>query len=86
MLLSLVPAMGVTASAADTSWTMVNTYDQLKAALSNQNPPDNIKLGSDNIGIYSNEHIVKLVVNEAPVVEPDPTIPKPPTTTGSGWQ
>ena len=47
MLLSLVPAMGVTASAADTSWTMVNTYDQLKAALSNQNPPDNIKLGSD---------------------------------------
>ena len=27
-----------------------------------------------NIGIYSNEHIVKLVVNEAPVVEPDPTL------------
>ena len=27
-----------------------------------------------NIGVYSNEHIVKLVVNEAPVVEPDPTI------------
>ena len=45
MLLSLVPAMGVTASAAE--WTTVNTYDQLKAALSNQNPPDNIKLGSD---------------------------------------
>ena len=34
----------------------------------------NLKKGSDNIGIYSNEHIVKLVVNEAPVVEPDPTI------------
>ena len=47
MLLSLVPAMGVTASAADTSWTTVNTYDELKAALSNQNPPDNIKLGCD---------------------------------------
>lgn len=47
MLLSLVPAMGVTASAADTSWTTVNTYDQLKAALSTQNPPDNIKLGCD---------------------------------------
>ena len=47
MLLSLVPAMGVTASAADTSWTTVTTYDELKAALSTQNPPDNIKLGSD---------------------------------------
>ena len=47
MLLSLVPAMGVTASAAETSWTTVNTYDDLKAALSNQNPPDNIKLGND---------------------------------------
>ena len=47
MLLSLVPAMGVTASAAETSWTTVNTYDQLKAALSDQNPPDNIKLGCD---------------------------------------
>ena len=47
MLLSLVPAMGVTASAADTSWTTVNTYDELKAAQSTQNPPDNIKLGCD---------------------------------------
>ena len=47
MLLSLVPAMGVTASAADTSWTTVNTYAELEAALSNQNSPDNIKLGSD---------------------------------------
>ena len=27
-----------------------------------------------NIGILSNEHIVKLVVSEAPVVEPDPTL------------
>ena len=34
----------------------------------------NLKKGTGNIGIYSNEHIVKLVVNEAPVVEPDPTI------------
>ena len=41
MLLTMVPITGVTANAADTSWTTVNTYDQLKAALSNQNPPDN---------------------------------------------
>ena len=47
MLLTMVPITAVTANAADTSWTTVNTYDQLKAALSNQNPPDNIKLGSD---------------------------------------
>ena len=47
MLLTLVPAMGVTANAADTSWTTVSTYAELEAALSNQNPPDNIKLGSD---------------------------------------
>ena len=46
MLLSLVPTLGVTASAADTSWTTVNTYDQLKAALSNQNPPDNIAIST----------------------------------------
>ena len=46
MLCSLLPAMGVTASAADT-WTTVTTYDELKAALSDQNPPDNIKLGCD---------------------------------------
>lgn len=35
MLLTMVPITGVTANAADTSWTTVNTYDQLKAALSN---------------------------------------------------
>ena len=46
MLLLLVPALSTTASAAET-WTTVNTYDELKTALSNQNPPDNIKLGSD---------------------------------------
>lgn len=34
----------------------------------------NLKKGDNNIGIFSNEHIVKLVVNQAPVVEPDPTI------------
>ena len=33
------------------------------------------KTGSPyNVGIYSNEHIVKLVVNQAPVVVPDPTL------------
>lgn len=34
----------------------------------------NLKKGDNNIGIYTNDHIVKLVVSEAPVVEPDPTI------------
>lgn len=34
----------------------------------------NLKKGDSNIGIFSNEHIVKLVVNGAPVVEPDPTL------------
>ena len=34
----------------------------------------NLKKDGSSIGIFSNEHIVKLVVSEAPVVEPDPTI------------
>ena len=34
----------------------------------------NLKKGDKNIGIFSNEHIVKLVVNQAPVVKPDPTL------------
>ena len=34
----------------------------------------NLQKDSSNIGIFSNEHIVKLVVNQAPVVEPDPTL------------
>lgn len=34
----------------------------------------NLKKGDNNIGIISNEHIVKLVVNQAPVVVPDPTL------------
>ena len=34
----------------------------------------NLKKGDNNIGIFSNEHIVKLVVNQAPVVVPDPTL------------
>ena len=34
----------------------------------------NLKKDGSSVGIYSNEHIVKLVVSEAPVVEPDPTI------------
>ena len=34
----------------------------------------NLKKGDDTVGIYTNDHIVKLVVNPAPVVEPDPTI------------
>ena len=54
MLLTLVPTMGVTVSAAET-WTTVTTYDELKAALSNQNPPDNIKLGSDIDNRYADQ-------------------------------
>lgn len=34
----------------------------------------NLEKNGSNVGIFSNDHIVKLVVSEAPVVEPDPTI------------
>lgn len=34
----------------------------------------NLQKDGSNIGIFTNDHIVKLVVNEAPVVEPDPTL------------
>ena len=34
----------------------------------------NLEKNGSFVGIIGNEHIVKLVVNEAPVVEPDPTI------------
>ena len=34
----------------------------------------NLDKNGSSVGIISNQHIVKLVVNEAPVVEPDPTI------------
>lgn len=34
----------------------------------------NLQKDDSFVGIFSNEHIVKLVVSEAPVVEPDPTI------------
>lgn len=44
MLLSLVPAMGVTASAAET-WTTVNTYKELQDAVNGQK--EYIKLGQD---------------------------------------
>ena len=33
-----------------------------------------LQKGGSSVGIMGNEHIVKLVVNQAPVVEPDPTI------------
>lgn len=61
MLLSLLPAMGVTASAAEPEWKIVNTYDELEAALSNQNPPDNIKLGADidTEALHSSMGIIK---------------------------
>lgn len=34
----------------------------------------NLKKGDKNVGIFSNDHIVKLVVDEAQVVEPVPTL------------
>ena len=43
MLLSLVPAMGVTASAAE--WMTVNTFEELHTAVNNKQK--NIKLGRD---------------------------------------
>ena len=36
MLLSLLPAMGVTASAAEPVWTIVNSFDDLKTAVKEQ--------------------------------------------------
>ena len=36
MLLSLVPAMGVTASAAEPEWTTVNSYEELQTAVNNK--------------------------------------------------
>ena len=35
----------------------------------------NLKKGDNNIGIFSNEHIVKLVVSKAPPAPPDPPAP-----------
>ena len=34
----------------------------------------NLEKNGSSVGIFTNNHIVKLVVNQAPVVEPDPTI------------
>ena len=45
MLLSLVPAMGVTASAAEPEWTTVNTYKELLDAVKGQK--EYIKLGQN---------------------------------------
>ena len=45
MLCSLLPAMGVTASAAEPEWTIVNTFDDLKTAVKEQK--QYIKLGQD---------------------------------------
>lgn len=46
MTLSLVPAMGVTASAAEPEWKIVYTFDELKDAMQ-QGTKTNIKLGKD---------------------------------------
>ena len=45
MLLSLVPAMGVTASAAEPEWTIVNSFEQLHTAVKNKQKY--IRLGRD---------------------------------------
>ena len=45
MLLSLVPAMGVTASAAEPEWETVNTYEELQTAVKAKK--EYIKLGRD---------------------------------------
>ena len=45
MLLSLLPAMGVTASAAGPEWTTVNTYKELQDAVNGQK--EYIKLGQN---------------------------------------
>lgn len=65
MLLSLVPAMGVTASAAEPVWTTVTTYDEWKAAMQ-QSSETYIKLGDDidtstmngNFGLGADEWIM----------------------------
>ena len=44
MLCSLLPAMGVTASAAE--WTTVNSYEQFEAAMTAEGQR-NVKLGAD---------------------------------------
>ena len=44
----------------------------------------NLKKGDDNVGIYSNEHIVKLVVNEAPPAPPEPVAHSITVTNGRG--
>ena len=45
MTLSLVPAMGVTASAAEPEWTIVNSYEDLQKAVNDK--MEYIKLGQD---------------------------------------
>ena len=45
MTLSLVPAMGVTASAAEPEWTIVNSFEELHTAVNNKQ--QYIKLGRD---------------------------------------
>ena len=45
MLLSLLPAMGVTASAAEPKWTTVNSYEELQTAVKDKK--EYIKLGRD---------------------------------------
>ena len=45
MLLTLVPAAGVTASAAEPEWTTVNTYEELQTAVKAKK--EYIKLGQN---------------------------------------
>ena len=46
MLLSLLPAMGVTASAAEPTWETVATYEKFAEAMT-ANGQRNVRLGAD---------------------------------------
>ena len=64
-----------TISATDTEYSFTIPADAAAKVYSFALHLNLKKTGSPyNVGIYSNEHIVKLVVSEAPVVVPDPTI------------
>ena len=66
MLLSLVPAMGVTASAAEPEWTTVNTYKELLDAVNDRK--EYIKLGQNIDTTSYNEGIA--IAQSASIISP----------------
>ena len=72
MLLTLVPAMGVTVSAAET-WTTVTTYDELKAAHTGSANTRlelvAVKEGGTNVKSFSQTSRFNVTVTAAPVIE-----------------